>query len=125
MYYLLVIRLILQKNLPYIIFCSEINNITAMDILTERETEYLSLVAMGFQNTEIAKILYVSPCTVKKTLETIFVKLFAKDRASAVALGFLYGILTLNSITRIIERYRLNTVYALQITPFEQKKFTD
>ncbi len=96
-----------------------------MDILTERETEYLSLVAMGFQNTEIAKILYVSPCTVKKTLETIFVKLFAKDRASAVALGFLYGILTLNSITRIIERYRLNTVYALQITPFEQKKFTD
>ena len=36
--------------------------------LTGRELEYLSLVALGYENKEIAKILSVTASTVRKTL---------------------------------------------------------
>ncbi len=75
--------------------------------LTIREAEYLVLVAMGFKNSEIARIFIVSKSTVKKTLENIFLKLYAKDRANAVALAFLYGILNDSVIIETLEKYRL------------------
>lgn len=62
-------------------------------ILTEREIEYLSLAGLGYKNCQIASILYVSPSTVKKTLELIFRKINAKDRANAVAIAFMHNIL--------------------------------
>ena len=42
------------------------------DILTKREIEYLSLIALGCENLEIAAKLIVSRSTVKKTLENVF-----------------------------------------------------
>ena len=59
---------------------TEVNTLLS---LTERETEYLSLAAMGFKNKQIAYILSVSKSTVKETLENVFQKLSAKDRANA------------------------------------------
>ena len=51
--------------------------------LTNRELEYLSLVALGYMNKKIAEKLIVTLSTVKKTLENIFRKLNANDRANA------------------------------------------
>ena len=59
------------------------------NFLTYRELEYLSLVAVGYKNKKIAKELVVTVSTVKKTLENIFRKLQAKDRANAVAIAFI------------------------------------
>ena len=63
-------------------------------ILTQREIEYLSLAALGYKNKQISKILFVSYSAVKKTFETVYRKLSAKDRANAVAEAFVLGILT-------------------------------
>jgi len=73
--------------------------------LTPREIEYLSLVALGYRNWMIAKKLFVSTSTVKKTLENIFYKLEAKDRASAVAIAFARGILTNYIVTKTNDKY--------------------
>ncbi|MCD7780905.1 MAG: helix-turn-helix transcriptional regulator, partial [Candidatus Gastranaerophilales bacterium] len=74
-------------------------------ILTDRECEFLCLAAMGFKNKQIAYILSVSKSTVKKTLENIFQKLFAKDRANAVAIAFIHDFLTPEKISLIRDKF--------------------
>ncbi len=76
-------------------------------ILTIREKEYLSLVAMGFKNHEIAAILFVSKSTVKKELESIFKKLLARNRASAVTIAFVHQILDNAILTKVFRKYKL------------------
>ena len=71
-------------------------------ILTPREIEYLGLVALGFHNYQIAQILCVSFFTVKKTLENIFNKLHAIDRASTVTIAFIHNILSTKVLTQIV-----------------------
>ena len=78
-------------------------------ILTPREIEYLGLVALGFHNSQIAQILYVSFYTVKKTLEKIFDKLHAIDRASAVTIAFIYNILSVKVLTQIVITHNIST----------------
>jgi Response regulator containing a CheY-like receiver domain and an HTH DNA-binding domain len=51
--------------------------------LSDREVEVLRLVAEGFTNPAIAKILNISPHTVKTHLVHIFDKLGVSDRARA------------------------------------------
>lgn len=80
-------------------------------ILTPREVEYLGLVALGFHNSQIAQILYVSFHTVKKTLENIFDKLHAIDRASAVTIAFIHDILSAKVLTQIVMTYNLSTSF--------------
>ena len=75
------------------------------NILTQREIEYLSLAALGYKNKQIAKILFVSYSAVKKTFETVYRKLSAKDRANAVAEAFVLGILTPRILTDIYAKY--------------------
>ncbi len=84
-----------------------LNREEAESILTIREKEYLSLVAMGFKNHEIAKILFVSKSTVKKELEAIFKKLFATNRANAVAIAFVHQILNTYILTDVFDQYNL------------------
>ena len=74
-------------------------------ILTYRETEYLSLVALGNKNKKIAEYLCVSTCTVKKTLEKIFEKLSAKDRSNAVAIALIHNIINAEMLLNIKNRY--------------------
>lgn len=52
--------------------------------LTAREVEILKLIAIGYENKEIAKVLYVSIHTVKAHIERIFRTLNAKNRANCV-----------------------------------------
>ena len=52
--------------------------------LAVREIEILKLIAAGYENKEIAKILYVSIHTVKSHIEYIFRTLNARNRANSV-----------------------------------------
>jgi len=53
--------------------------------LTVRESEVLLWISRGKSNREIGEILAISPRTVNKHLEQIFVKLGVENRASAAA----------------------------------------
>jgi DNA-binding response OmpR family regulator len=55
--------------------------------LTPRESEVLMWVARGKSNRDIAEILKLSPRTVNKHLEQIYVKLGVENRTSAAALA--------------------------------------
>jgi DNA-binding CsgD family transcriptional regulator len=55
------------------------------DGLTAREREILALVAEGKTNAEVARLLWISPHTVRTHLENTFDKLGVKTRAAAVA----------------------------------------
>jgi DNA-binding CsgD family transcriptional regulator len=54
-------------------------------VLTARESEVLLWISRGKSNREIGEILGISPRTVNKHLEQIFVKLGVENRASAAA----------------------------------------
>ena len=55
--------------------------------LTQREAEVLIWIAKGKANKDIGEILGLSPRTVNKHLEQIFVKLGVENRASAAVRG--------------------------------------
>jgi DNA-binding NarL/FixJ family response regulator len=55
--------------------------------LTEREADVLVWIAAGKSNRDISEILGISPRTVNKHLEQVFVKLGAENRATAAALA--------------------------------------
>jgi DNA-binding NarL/FixJ family response regulator len=53
--------------------------------LTARESEVLLWISRGKQNREVSEILGISPRTVNKHLEQIFVKMGVENRAAATA----------------------------------------
>ena len=53
--------------------------------LSPRENEVLDLVAAGASNASIAERLWISPGTVKKHLEHIYLKLDVGSRTAALA----------------------------------------
>jgi len=61
--------------------------------LTPRELEVLGEVARGRSNQEIAEVLVISPHTVRRHLQNIFVKLDVPSRAAAVSFAFRHGLL--------------------------------
>lgn len=58
---------------------------TSINALTPREAEILAFLARGLSNREIARVLSISPHTVRKHLENAFVALGVHSRAEAVA----------------------------------------
>jgi DNA-binding CsgD family transcriptional regulator len=56
--------------------------------LTPREIEILGLVAEGYTNAQLARMLWISPNTVRKHLENAFDKLGVHTRAAAVIRAF-------------------------------------
>ena len=52
--------------------------------LTEREAQVLNLIAQGYNNSEIADKLVLSPKTVSNHISNIFAKLQVADRAQAI-----------------------------------------
>ena len=63
------------------------------DRLSEREFEVLGLVAKGFSVAEIAKLLSVSPNTIKTHVRHIYGKLEVSSRGEAVYQAVQLGIL--------------------------------
>ncbi|HEY9264955.1 MAG TPA: response regulator transcription factor [Mycobacterium sp.] len=64
----------------------------AVDDLTPRELDVLTLMAKGRSNTEIADELFISGVTVKSHVGRIFVKLGLRDRAAAIVYAYRHGI---------------------------------
>ena len=63
------------------------------NLLTERETELVTLIARGLSNKEIAGRIFVSENTVKKHLNNVYTKLDVTRRTQAVLKAKELGIL--------------------------------
>jgi DNA-binding NarL/FixJ family response regulator len=64
----------------------------ALDSLTNREREVMTLVAGGLSNSEIADQLHLSPATAKTHVNRAMAKLDARDRAQLVVLAYETGL---------------------------------
>ena len=64
----------------------------ALESLTERELEILTLLASGLSNAELGATLYLSEPTIKTHLSSIFRKLGVRDRVQAVIAAFDAGL---------------------------------
>jgi DNA-binding NarL/FixJ family response regulator len=62
-----------------------------LQLLTPRELEVLSLVALGLSNDELAQHLFVSPLTAKTHVNRAMTKLGARDRAQLVVIAYESG----------------------------------
>jgi DNA-binding NarL/FixJ family response regulator len=63
-----------------------------------RELDVLELVAEGLSNKQIAVRLFVSEDTIKTHIRNLLVKLRARNRAHAVAIGLDRGLIQLPSL---------------------------
>ncbi len=64
----------------------------ALDALTDREREVLTLVGRGLTNTEIGAELFLSPLTAKTHVSRIMTKLDARDRVHLVVVAYETGL---------------------------------
>jgi DNA-binding NarL/FixJ family response regulator len=65
---------------------------TALEELTEREREVVSLVALGLNNHEIADELVISPATARTHVSRAMIKAGARDRAQLVVAAYQSGL---------------------------------
>jgi DNA-binding NarL/FixJ family response regulator len=65
----------------------------ALDELTDREREVVSLVALGLNNHEIADELVMSPATARTHVSRAMIKVGARDRAQLVVLAYQSGLI--------------------------------
>ena len=72
----------------------------AMDRLTDREAEVLTLVARGLSNDEIAVTLTIAVKTVKSHIGNLLAKLHARDRAQLVITAYEHGLIVAGGATR-------------------------
>jgi len=64
----------------------------ALDVLTDREREMVTLVSHGLSNEDIATRLHLSPLTVKTHVNRAMSKLRVRDRAQLVVLAYQSGL---------------------------------
>ena len=67
--------------------------VRALDRLTDREREIVTLVGEGLSNDEIAARLVLSPATAKTYVSRAMVKVNARDRAQLVVLAYEGGLI--------------------------------
>jgi DNA-binding NarL/FixJ family response regulator len=64
----------------------------AVDGITDREREVLTLVGRGLSNSQIAEELFITPGTAKTHVARLFTKLDARDRVHLVILAYDLGL---------------------------------
>ena len=69
------------------------DNQRRLELLTDRETETLKLLAQGMNNTEIADTMYVSESTAKTHVRRTLMKLGLRDRVAAVIFAYQAGLM--------------------------------
>ncbi|GAA4640825.1 response regulator transcription factor [Actinoallomurus vinaceus] len=67
----------------------------ALEAVTDREREVLTLVAKGLTNAEIAQRLHISPGTAKTHVRRLLAKLNARDRVQLVIIAYQTGLITI------------------------------
>jgi LuxR family maltose regulon positive regulatory protein len=66
---------------------------SSVDTLTAREREVLAMISQGSSNKHIARVLEISPETVKSHVKHIFLKLAVSTRTEAVFRALSLGLL--------------------------------
>ncbi|MFF3559476.1 response regulator [Streptomyces sp. NPDC002574] len=66
----------------------------AIQGITDREREVLTLIGRGLSNDEIAGRLFISPATVKAHVGRLFSKLAARDRVQLVIIAYERGLVS-------------------------------
>jgi DNA-binding NarL/FixJ family response regulator len=64
----------------------------AVDGITDREREVLTLVGRGLSNSQIAEELFITPGTAKTHVARLFTKLDARDRVHLVIIAYELGL---------------------------------
>ncbi len=72
-------------------------------LLSRRELEILILVAAGFENNHLSVIFKVTLSTIKKQLEKIYEKLSARNRANAVYIAMIFGLISRNDFEIVLK----------------------
>ncbi len=73
---------------------------SALQRLTERERQVVTLVASGLSNDEIAARLFLSPLTAKTHVSRAMTKLLVRDRAQLVVLAYESGLVVPGASSR-------------------------
>ncbi|WP_225100110.1 response regulator transcription factor [Streptomyces sp. CoH27] len=68
--------------------------VRALDGITEREREVLTLIGRGRSNTEIAEDLFITVATAKSHVSRLITKLGARDRVQLVITAYEAGLVT-------------------------------
>ena len=68
---------------------------TKCEELTDREKDVLNLLALGYENSEIADILFITIHTVKAHISSLIKKFGARNRTNVITLAIKNGILSL------------------------------
>jgi ATP/maltotriose-dependent transcriptional regulator MalT len=63
------------------------------ELLSDREQQVLGLIAQGLSNREISTALAITPETVKSHVQHILQRLSTRNRAHAVSVAYLWGLL--------------------------------